>query len=44
MKKVSLEGVISTLRLIEMPLGKLTLNAEGDLIWPEAQETRQCNR
>lgn len=34
-KKVSLEGVISVLRLIEVPLGDLRISAEQDLSWPE---------
>jgi len=34
-KKVSLEGVISVLRLIEVPLGDLRISAEQDLTWPE---------
>ena len=34
-KKVSLEGVISVLRLLEVPLGDVTVSAEQDLSWPE---------
>lgn len=34
-KKVSLEGVISLLRLIEVPLGDLRISADQDLTWPE---------
>lgn len=45
-KKVSLEGVISTLRLIEIPLAKLTAGSDEGLAWPETvggQDTQQVD-
>lgn len=45
-KKVSLEGVISTLRLIEIPLVKLTVGSDEGLTWPEnvgGQSTQQVD-
>ena len=43
-KKVSLEGVISTLRLIEIPLGKFTLNPEEGLVWRDATGGQDTQR
>lgn len=34
-KKVSLEGVISMLRLLEVPLEDVKVSAEHDFMWPE---------
>ena len=45
-KKVSLEGVISTLRLIEIPLGKLIVSPEEGLVWRDAiggQDTQRVD-
>lgn len=33
-KKVSLEGVVSVLRLLEIQISDLTINAERDIVWP----------
>lgn len=33
-KKVSLEGVVSVLRLLEMQIGDININLEHDLVWP----------
>lgn len=33
-KKVSLEGVVSVLRLLEIQIGDITINAERDVVWP----------
>ena len=34
-KKVSLEGVVSILRLLEMQIGDVIINADRNVVWPQ---------
>ena len=34
-KKVSLEGVVSVLRLLEMQIGDVVINADRNVVWPQ---------